>query len=209
MSGGRRSRNGDSVGMEKDNKGFSLVELIIVVAIMAVMLSFTFYSFSLLTGQDARECANNLMTALGKEKTYALTKSATADCYMEVMQDTDGYYYVRYYVPENAIDLKWALLDKQKIGKGSVDIICTFKESDGSESKIKIQGGQTLIIVFDRVSGNFKKFLLSDGTEGNAFIENKMKETTKECTQIVIDRGRTYELALYSATGKYVLTRTK
>ena len=195
--------------MEKDNKGFSLVELVIVVGIMAVMLSFIFYSFSLLTGQNARECANNLTSALGKEKTYALTKSATADCYMEIIQDTDGSYYVRYYVPENALDMKWVQLDKQKIGKGSVDIVCHFKDTvSGGESDWQIQSGQSLIVVFDRISGKFKKFIQSDGTEGNAYIENKMKETsTMECTKIVVDRGRTYELALYSATGKYVLSR--
>jgi len=196
--------------MEKDNKGFSLVELVIVVAIMAVMLSFMFYSFSLLTGQDARECANNLTTALGKEKTYALAKSATADCYMEIIQDTDGKYYVKYYIPKNALDLEWVLLDSQKLGKGSVDVKCSIKDTGGSESEWKIQSGQSLIIVFDRISGKFKRFIPSDGTEAGAV--SKMKDTTgaydKECTKIVVDRGRTYELELYSATGKYVLTRT-
>ena len=86
----------------KDDRGFSLVELIIVVAIMAVMGGFLFYGFSLLTGQNAKECANDLAAALNKEKNQALTKSATVDCYLELMHKSDGYY-VRYYIPASAI----------------------------------------------------------------------------------------------------------
>lgn len=190
--------------MEKDNKGFSLVELIIVVAIMSVMMGFIFYSFSLLTGQEARECANDLTTALGKEKTYALTKSATADCYLEILQDTDGYFYAKYYVPQDPINLKWVLQDTQKIGKRNVDVNCYF--SDGSD--MKIQSGQSLIIVFDRVSGAFKNFIPSDGRDDNDYIKGKMQDPPMECTKIVIDRGRTYDLDIYFSTGKYVLTRT-
>ena len=39
----------------KDDKGFSLVELVIVIAIMAVISVFVFLGFGLLTGQGVRQ----------------------------------------------------------------------------------------------------------------------------------------------------------
>ena len=102
-----------------NNKGFSLVELIIVVAIMAVMGSFIFFSFGLLTGQDARKCANNISTVLDKEKNYALTKSTEVDCCVEISLGSDGYY-ATYYVPDKAVGGTPVQIEKQEIGKKSV-----------------------------------------------------------------------------------------
>ena len=179
--------------MKKDNKGFSLVELVVVIAIMAVLTGFIFYSFSLLTGQDARQCASNLSTALDKEKNYALTRSGTADCYLELTKTTDGYF-VAYYVPKNALvdgtgAGDYVELEKQKLGKKNVDISCTL-----GGSAVTVTEAAPLRVVYDRVSGAFKK--VSVGS------------STGECTKITVKRGRTYELTLYTATGKHDLTRT-
>ena len=83
----------------RDDKGFSLVELVVVIAIMAVMGGVLIYSFSLVTGQEARQCASNLSTALNKAKNVALTKSGSSDAFMELSRETDGGYVVQYFVP--------------------------------------------------------------------------------------------------------------
>lgn len=179
--------------MKKDNKGFSLVELIIVIAIMAVLSGLIFYSYSMLAGQDARQCANNLSAALDKEKNYALTKSGTADCYMELTKTADGYFAV-YYVPKNALvdgtgTGDYVEQEKQKLGKQSVDISCTI-----GGSTVTVTEAASLEVTYDRITGAFKK--VSVGS------------STGDCTKITVKRGRTYELTLYSATGKHELKRT-
>ena len=173
----------------KNNKGFSLVELIIVVAIMAVMGGFIFMSFGLLTGQDARKCASNLSTVLDKEKNYALTKSAEADCYVEISLTSDGYF-AEYFVPEKAIGTAMVSIDKQQIGKASVLISCYG--GDGS-LKGTMTSGSKLKIVYNRVSGALKEVSING---------------TSDIEMIRIDKGRTYEIELFTATGKHTLERT-
>lgn len=195
----------------KDNKGVSLVELVIVIAIMAILGTFIFVGFGLLTGQYARECANDLSAALGKEKNSSLTKSATIDCYMELLYDDDGYR-VRYYVPKNAIvkgdnpSGDWVLADDEKVGSRRVYINCEF--DDGTSAVI--QAGQSVKFIYDRVSGALKASGGSDGmTPGiDDFILNDIADgSVAKCTKITIDHGRTYEITIYPATGKHELTR--
>ncbi len=185
----------------KDDRGFSLVELIIVVAIMAVMGGFLFYGFSLLTGQNAKECANDLAAALNKEKNQALTKSATVDCYLELMHKSDGYY-VRYYIPASAIakgssDADWVLAEEEKIGKNAVDVTCTL---DGTD--VVIADSRSVKIIYDRINGSVKGAVISDGSTVKV-------DSITEYQQIsfTIDCGRTYKIELFPATGKHVLSR--
>lgn len=42
---------------KKDNRGVSLVEIIVVIAIMAVLVGVTSYGLSLISGKPVDECA--------------------------------------------------------------------------------------------------------------------------------------------------------
>ena len=48
--------------MKKNNEGFTLVELIIVIAIMAVLLSFFVSNIGYITGSAVRGCATRIKT---------------------------------------------------------------------------------------------------------------------------------------------------
>ena len=206
----------------KDNKGFSLVELVIILAIIAVLGGAMFYSFTLMTGQYARECANNLSTALDKEKNYALTRSASVDCYMEIVKDGKSYV-ARYYVPENAIadgtDSKgdvadWLFAEELKIGKSQVNI--TYKIGSGSE--ITIDDDTSVKFVYNRISGAMKAIVESDASEppaaggkrrGSIPPDSDSSVHTLNGDKVIITllNGRKYEIELYTATGKHVLSR--
>lgn len=194
----------------KENKGFSLVELIIVLAIIAVLGGIVIYSLSLLTGQHARECANGTSAALDKEKNYALTKSATVDCYIEiVMRDGDGYY-ARYYTPGSAItQTDWILAEEQRLGRQRVSMIVTLENTDtGSVQNVTIDTDTSIKIVYNRTSGAFKGAVFSDGTDGDAgYLPDMDTIGRNQCTAITIEQGRIYEIELYPATGKHVLSR--
>lgn len=197
----------------KDNKGFSLLELLVVIAVLAVMGTFVFVGLGLLTGQYARECANDISAALSKEKSYSMTRSATVDCYMELLYKSDGYY-VRYYQPVNAIatgkdgsgslqGADWIPAEEEKVGRSSVIVTCTLNVN-GSTEEVTIDDTHSVKFVYDRTSGALKKAFKSDGaTDG---IEENADEAF--CENIIIQRGKTYEIKMYSATGKHELTRT-
>ena len=209
----------------KDNKGFSLIELVIVLAIMAALSGTIFYSFTLATGQYARECANNLSTVLDKEKNYALTRSASVDCYVEIVKDGNSYV-ARYYVPESAIadgtDSKndgadWLFAEEYKIGKGRVTV--TYKIGSGSE--ITIDDNTSVKFVYNRISGAMKAIVASDGSEeteaggvrrGRIPLETdsdyaSVKNLKGEEVKISVGYGKKYEILLYSGTGKHVLSK--
>lgn len=185
----------------KENRGFSLVEVLIVVAIMGIMIGFVFIGLPLLTGQHARKCANNMSAALGKEKNYALARSGTADCYMELLLDADGYH-IKYYIPKNAVvdgslDSDWVLAEDETIGSAQVDVSCNF--DDGTSAVIK--SGQSVKLIFDRADGSFKEAVRSDGTALGT------SGGSAHCTDITFDRGKKYVITLYPDTGKHVLER--
>lgn len=205
----------------KDNKGFSLVEIVIILAIMAVLSGAIFYSFTLMTGQYSRECANNISTALDKEKNYALTRSASVDCYMEIVKVGNSYV-ARYYVPASAIadgtGDDWLFAEEFKIGKSRVNITCQI---GGSE--VAIADNKSVKFVYNRISGAMKAIVESEGvndslwnpkpesgvSKGSLPPDSDSSVHTLNGDEVIIasSYGRRYEIKVYTATGKHVLSR--
>ena len=48
-----------------DNRGYSLIELVIVLAIIAVLMGTVFYSIILVFSANAKSCANNIQRSIG------------------------------------------------------------------------------------------------------------------------------------------------
>ena len=186
--------------MLKDNKGYSMLELMVIIALMAIVGAGVFYSFSLVTGQYARECAGNLSAALDKARNYSFTKSASSDAYVEIALEAEGYV-ATYYVPKSPIDADavpgtadYTELEKDSLGKKDVEITCEL--ADGST--FNITETESIRIYYDRISGAFKEAArVSGATATRAF-----------CNSITVKRGKTYELTFYNATGKHTLERT-
>lgn len=177
----------------RDEKGFSLIELIVVVALMALLMTGVFIGLGAMTGMHAKECANNLDTALDQAKNYALTKSGGLDAYMELSKETDGYY-VTFYVPDKPVvkpgeTASYLQIERKKIGRASVDISCEFK----SAGRIMLNEGSAVRFYYDRVSGAFK--------------ETQSGGISDFCEEIIIDKHRKYKITLVPATGKHTLKR--
>lgn len=174
-----------------ENGGYSLVELIVVIAIMAVLLGITTYSATLISGKEAKRCANNISTALDKTKSYSLVKSGTADVYLLIKKDASERLVAEYYFPEKPLSSEYKLHSSELLGKKSCEVGCRVNGHDFS-----IEGDTELRIFYNRITGAFKDaVVMSGGSEAERGI----------CSAITVKRGKTYQLDLISATGKHTI----
>lgn len=94
--------------MKHNNKGFSLVELVAVLAIWAVMLGGTISIAGYMNGSKAKSAAYAIQSAIGKARTEAMSKSTGTDASnlptslnlkvklvnLIIEQDSNGDYYL-------------------------------------------------------------------------------------------------------------------
>lgn len=78
--------------MIKNNKGFSLIELIIVIAIMAIISTLSVVTFNMANRHRPSKVMNNVMSYAKYSK--SLVQSYTKDYCMVIMKCNDGNYYV-------------------------------------------------------------------------------------------------------------------
>lgn len=157
-----------------DDKGFSLVELIIVMAISAVLLGVAWYGINSLSGKQVNEYVNNLESYLGKTRAYTLA-FAKNTVQMELSHTADGYYVTTYH--------GGTAEESRKIGNPSL----TVSYYTGESSKVELAEGVTLKLSFKRDSGAFNPI------SGEAY-----------CEKIEVAKGgKTVNLVMVAATGKY------
>lgn len=168
-----------------NDKGVSLVELIIIIAIMAVLSTGLISMISILNGRAARECAQDTLSALSKVRVLTLSKSAgappsgkasDADVYLEIVPDSDGRILIKQ-VKENE-DGVW-VFDQISVGAANVDIIAEINKKEVNLT------GTDIKIAYDRATGAFLKY--SD--------EGYM-------TKLTFEQGKSYTIYMTPATGK-------
>lgn len=91
-----------ATGMEQDRsrEGFSLVELIIVIAIMGTLVGLTAYGFGYMKLADAKGLANGINSGLSELKSESMAKNEPV--YMHLFE-RDGSYFL-YYSDNSACD---------------------------------------------------------------------------------------------------------
>ena len=177
---------------KQDNRGMSLVEIIIVVAIMSIFIGTVGYGLSMISGKPAEECGQKLLSALQHTRTITMGKKDTT---ITIFMDAEE----RIAVKEVAVKL----LDndgnttteerESVVGAKGVAVICTM--SDGST--VNITGTNMVELKFDRGSGALRS------TRVNG-IDN-----STVCTLITISNGdKIRYITITPVTGKLELTTT-
>ncbi len=183
----------------KNRNGFSLIELIIVLAIMGVLMGFASVGINMLTSQSAKVVSRDVYNMIGSAQTVAMSKG---NSYFMLSCDSTGNRRacVLYQRTESDGSTTWVILQEQElsnncdinlvIGGNSYDL---YQTTTGSH----LQG---VIIPIDRSTGRFQSVYFYSGDDtaplGSAAADN--------CTDIIIQQGsRVYDIALVAATGKY------
>ncbi|SER21414.1 hypothetical protein SAMN04487884_10351 [Butyrivibrio fibrisolvens] len=169
-----------------NDKGVSLVELIIIIAIMAVLSTGLISMIGILNGRAARECAQDTLSALSKVRVLTLSKStgappsgkaSDANVYLEIIPDSDGRILIKQ--AKKNEDGVVVVFDQISVGAANVDIIA---EINGKEVNLT---GTDIKIAYDRATGAFLKY--SD--------EGYM-------TKLTFKQGKSYTIYMTPATGK-------
>lgn len=169
--------------MKKNNKGFSYVEMILVLAIVAIMMGMITLSLGMVNRANINRGAEHLESYLERARTQSMARNQlrgtlTISC-------VDGAYYCYVGDPAYASSNSELLISAPSVQIG-------YYVNGGTSMEI-LDSGETLRIMYSSASGAFQPI----STSGS---------TAEYCTSIVImngDKSRT--IVLHTATGKCTL----
>ncbi|MEG7530744.1 MAG: type II secretion system protein [Hungatella sp.] len=164
----------------RDNRGFSLVELMVVVTMMAALIGLASFSINIRLGTEASKAIRILDMAIHQVRMDTMSK-ASAKIKVDV-DDADQSYYVQ---------MELDGVDQEKIWLGKPDLQISYtkktKGSDFSAMQI-LDSAHPLILAFDRSTGAQKP----DSMGGDSF-----------CTEIIVRKGKTQKIILIPETGRH------
>ena len=157
-----------------NEKGFSLVELIIVIAIMTVVIGTVVFSVSMVFSANAKACCNNLQRAIADCKVTTMGKS---EARLVLYRGSDNQIYCQMYYNEAVIEndaegnpkvkkdddgnviMKAVPANEEPQKIGGKRVVVTYNDTDDTEENEHqdlLTDAKRLTIAFDRSSGSFK-----------------------------------------------------
>lgn len=163
--------------MKKDNRGMSIIEILVVIAMMAVLLGFMTNIVGYLTGKQARECAYKIDASLARIRMDTMSKSTGGNDVFLTIEKRDGQI--------------WAIRnvkgeEKQEI-IGGTQVKVTAYDDKGGEVEINDSGSITFY--FNRETGGLQK------------------DTVWYERIVVEQGSVAYEVSIEPVTGKFSYTR--
>ena len=193
--------------MKRKNRGFTLIELIVVLSIMTILLGIAIPSLNSILGFRVNRAANSIAAALDKTRTEAMNRLVGE---MKLERREDGYY-ISYYLDRGKVGGESDVQQDQpeKIAPARTQVSYT---TDSGNTK-NMQEGDSIVITYDRATGAFLPL------QGETWTQNKILSELKAgndipltrngayCTQITVQGGRRYKtIQLIRETGKYTMT---
>ena len=139
--------------IHSNNKGLTLVELIVVVAIMGIVSIGGISGINLIYSTSAKETSSKLNSALNRARTEAMSRSqASLDIY-----EQDSEYYVKFKING---------AEEAPIRVGTSRVNVSYTDTQGNTKKLTAPN--SLKIEFDRETGAFKPL---DSGSGDAYLK--------------------------------------
>ncbi len=183
---GRRIKAGYS-----RNAGYTLLEMIVVVAILAVGLTIGSMSINAIFSLEMKQSVKNISSELGKEKVASMTR--TGEVYMRLYKDSDGIFIDRY---ENDT------LIEEHLKVGTVKVTVEYYSDTNTSGTALNEVG--IIIAFNKSNGSFKTIKQSWALFDDAYSPLYPDEYY---SQLVLSSGNTSRtIVLWPNTGKFNIT---
>ena len=183
------------------NKGFTLVELIVVISIFTVLLGILEPSVSSIFGFRAQRAANSIASALDRTKTEAMNRLVGE---MVLTKESDGFY-ISYNLHKGK-SYGCEQTQAEKIAPANAKIGYITDHSDYQDLS-----GQ-LIITFNRENGGFRQIqseiVTTDSVTTALNDKNDVvfHDTGAYCTAIIVKGGSmTYTIEIEKDTGSYAV----
>ena len=177
------------------NGGFALVELIVVIAIMAVLTGIASMSLASVMGVSVKQCARDIQSAANQTRVSTLGKD---EVIMTITKGNKAKSSEAYYCTIVTKDgLGKTTENEEKIGKSNMDITYVLSDSKGNKtSDITLDDTHSLTIKFNRGTGAMAPCMKSDGSSGGDYY----------CMQIKVKKNSTEKIiSFYPETGKVSL----
>ncbi len=158
----------------KDNHGFSMVELIIVLAIIVVVGGTLYIGFSSVSGKPAQSFAKKTEALLNLERTTAMGKNYTL---FQIEKKSDGYYAYEY-LDDDPFPHDLGLIGESDVnlstdGGTTVSTLeVWFERSDGSLKRWDLNGitmSGKIILIFERAGHEYT--LTVDSVTGRVSVK--------------------------------------
>lgn len=165
----------------KDNRGLSLIELVVTIAIMAIVSTGVVVSVYSSAGWKAKKAITEMDQALSETRVQALSKT---QAWMELTKSGDDYVLKTSYASDVVLDGRFTI---------------TYHTNDGAVTDVAVQD---MILSFDRASGAFSG-LYTDSTLQTSRYVGASAEVL-QCDEIIVTQGsREWKIRLYPETGKH------
>jgi len=139
--------------MKKDNKGFSLVELIVVITIIGILAAIVISSAAPLFSQRAASAASSANALLSKCKVFSMSREG--DVYVRLYKAANGQILGEYW--ENGTLVSTEVIGSQSVQISPDNVYISFKRSTGglrifgSSLSSAAPGGGTSTVTFSTV----------------------------------------------------------
>lgn len=176
---------------QKNNGGYSLLELIVVISIIVIISGVLYTGISALTGSKVNKCANLIYSGLQETRVDALSK-------------TTAYLTVSYDSSKEKYSIQIYGKDPVEIGDKNLQITYIVEDSDHNETTRDV-ASDGLILSFQKGSGAYLPVI--ESVSGGTFTTLADSDgDSLYCSSITIARGtKTRVITLNQATGKTIL----
>lgn len=193
--------------MRQKNKGFTLVEMVITVAIFAILLGILVPSLNSILGFRAQRAANSIASALDKTKIEASNRLVGE---MKLEKLDDGYY-ISYYFDRGKVDSESNVEQDQAEKIALARTLISYVTDDNETHQMKT--GDSIVLTYDRATGGFLPLQETTWTQKAILAEldaGKDIPLIREgsyCTAIIVQGGRRIKtINMDINTGKYEIT---
>lgn len=193
--------------MRQKNKGFTLIEMVITVAIFAILLGILVPSLNSILGFRAQRAGNSIASALDKTKIEASNRLVGE---MKLEKLDDGYY-ISYYLDRGKVGTESNVEQDQAEKIAPARTLISYV-TDNNET-YQMETGDSIVLTYDRATGGFLPLQETTWTQKAILAEldaGKDIPLTREgsyCTAIIVQGGRRIKtINMDINTGKYEIT---